>query len=185
MIEELFLKSLIDSCERANKEMVLEEQIRDSIIFDLENTNTSTKNLLGEKTFFLSFEKWINVSESEKSRADIVFSTTGFEFVLECKLLKFADKKYIEEGLKRFVELKYAEKDTFAGMIGFIIKGNPDKILQKLKKKVKSYHLVPDSEYLLNKLVLEHPLSFQSRHLRLNDTPIHLYHLLFDFTSPS
>lgn len=177
------MQSIIEACDKLDGTLILEEKIRDAIVRDLEKENPKTSGYLAEKVFFLSFEKWINVSDQEKSRADIVFSITGFEFVLECKLLKFADKEYIEEGVRRFVEMKYAEKDDFAGMVGFIIKGNPQKIVKNLKKKVKEYHLYPDSEALLQETLLNHTLSFQSKHLRINQTPIHLYHLFFDLTS--
>jgi hypothetical protein len=181
-IEGLFLQSIIDACDILDQSLVLEEKIRDAIVRHLEKENPRTSGYLSEKVFFLSFEKWINVSDQEKSRADIVFSVTGFEFVLECKLLKFADKEYIAEGVRRFVEMKYAEKDDFAGMIGFIIKGKPHNIVKNLKKKVKDFHLYPESEALLQETVLNHPLSFQSKHLRTNQTPIHLYHIFFDLT---
>lgn len=181
-IEGLFLKAILEACSQIDDNLVLEEKIRDAIVRHLEKENPLTSGYLSEKVFFLSFEKWINVSDQEKSRADIVFSITGFEFVLECKLLKFADKEYVEEGVRRFVEMKYAEKDDFAGMIGFIIKGKPQNIVKNLKKKVKDFCLYPESEALLQETVLDHALSFQSKHLRTNQTPIHLYHVFFDLT---
>ncbi|TAF63740.1 MAG: hypothetical protein EAZ55_12800, partial [Cytophagales bacterium] len=90
------------------------------------------------------------------------------------------DKKYLEEGLQRFIELKYAERDNFAGMLGFIIAGKPENIVKNLKKKVRSFHPAPDIEAWLSKKCLDQPLSFQSKHLRNNDTEIHIFHLFFD-----
>jgi hypothetical protein len=182
LFENTYLKALIDSFTRIPKNLKTEEAIRDAFVRDLETANPITSEVIQKQFLFLNWEKWINVSDQEKSRADIVFSVTGFEFVLECKLLKFADKEYIEEGVRRFVELKYAEKDDFAGMIGFIIKGKPHNIVKNLKNKVKDFHLYPESEELLQETVLNHPLSFQSKHLRTNQTPIHLYHIFFDLT---
>ncbi|NJO02153.1 MAG: hypothetical protein HC880_11110 [Bacteroidia bacterium] len=102
--------------------------------------------------------------------------------ILECKKLEFTDKKYLEQGIKRFVELKYAEKDYFAGMLGFIIRGNAETIVRNLKKKVSEFHPAPGMAERIELRVLDHPLSFQSQHLRINEKPIHLYHLFFDFT---
>jgi len=68
-------------------------------------------------------------------------------------------------------------------MIGFIVKGKPENIVKNIKKKVKAYHLFPESEALLHEPILDHALSFQSKHLCTNQTPIHLYHLFFDLTA--
>jgi len=35
-------------------------------------------------------------------------------------------------------------------MIGFIVKGKPENIVKNIKKKVKAYHLFPESEALLH-----------------------------------
>ena len=185
IIENLYLKAFLDAFERIKKEeiQVLEEKIRDLFIQDFEQKNPFMKNLLEERTLLLTWERWYTGGVDEKnSRADISFSFPGSDFVLECKKLEFADKKYLEEGIKRFIELKYAEKDHFAGMLGFIVQGNPKRIVENLKQKVKDFHPDPNIETLLAKKVLDHELSFQSRHLRVNEKPIHLYHVFFDFS---
>jgi len=99
--------------------------------------------------------------------------------VLKCKTLKSAETKYLEKGLKRFIEMKYAANDDFAGMLGFIIAGNPEEIVKKLKEKVKEFHPAPNTEIFLNKKCLEENLSFQSKHLRNNNTEIHIFSPLF------
>lgn len=180
VIEELFLKAILDAFDRIEVKFMLEEAIRDALVRDLETQNAYTKDYLTNNFFFLSFEHWENVSETERSRSDLVLFTTGMAFVIECKLLRFADAKYIDEGLRRFVEMKYSRNSNFAGMLGFIIKGKPENIIKNLKKKVKQFHLLPESEYLLEETVLDYPLSFQSKHLRENQTPIHIYHLFLD-----
>ena len=184
IIDQLYFKALLDTYERIKRGELpeLEGKITDSFIRDLENNNIITKDLIQDQILILTWERWFNVGQAEKSRADICFSVSGFEFVLECKKLEFADKKYLEEGIKRFIELKYAEKDHFAGMLGFIVQGNPKRIVENLKQKVKGFHPDPNIETLLAKKVLDHELSFQSRHLRVNEKPIHLYHVFFDFS---
>lgn len=180
IIEELFLRAILDSFDRMEIETVLEEAIRDALVRDLEVENAYTKDYLADNFFFLSFEHWENVSETERSRSDMVLFTTGLAFVIECKVLRFADAKYIEEGIKRFVEMKYSKTSNFAGMLGFIVKGKPESIIKNLKKKIKQFHLLPESEHLLEETILDYPLSFQSKHLRENQTPIHIYHLFLD-----
>jgi hypothetical protein len=181
LFEKIYLAAFIDSYGRIGKTSVLEEEIRDRFITDFEKVNPLTKELIGDEILILTWERWINVSDNEKSRADISLSISGFEFIIECKRLKFADSKYIENGVQRFVDLKYAEKDTDAGMIGFVIGGDIEKIVERLKRKVKAFHYTVDSEYLLEKSCVDWKHSFQSRHDRVNDTRIHLYHLFFDF----
>ena len=53
-------------------------------------------------------------------------------------------------------------------------------LAQKIKKKIKKFHLLPESEHLLEETILDYPLSFQSKHIRENQTPIHIYHLFLD-----
>jgi hypothetical protein len=102
------------------------------------------------------------------------------DFTVECKLLKYADKKYLDEGLQRFIDLKYAENDNYAGMIGFIIKGKPENIVKNMKKKVKDFHPTPDIQTYLDKTCANHNLSFQSKHIRSDNTKIHIFHVFFD-----
>ncbi len=180
IVEQRFLKSIVDAFTRIKVESNLEEKIRDAIVRDLETLNPYTKDFLAVKFFFLSFEDWENVSDNERSRSDIAFRTTGLRFVLECKTLKFASKKYLEEGLQRFIDLKYAANDNFAGMLGFIIAGKPENIVRNLKKKVKTFHPAEDITQWLDKKCLEQNLSFQSKHIRSNETEIHIFHLFFD-----
>lgn len=182
LFENLYLKAIIDSISKIENISRLENKIRDALIKDLENENPLTQKLVDKQILILTWERWLNVTEEEKSRADICFSMSGFEFVVECKRLEFADHRYIEEGIKRFIELKYAEKDNFAGMLGFIISGNPYNIVESLKTKIKEYYPDSDMEFFLTQKVLGQALSFQSRHQRLNQKDIHLYHLFFDFT---
>ncbi len=169
-INNLILKSIIDAFSKIIIDTSLEEQIRDILVRTLETKNEEIKELLNAKFLFLDTERRKNISDTEKVRTDISFSTSGFEFVLECKTLKFASKKYLEEGLQRFIDLKYAANDNFAGMLGFIIAGNPENIVRNLKKKVKTFHPAEDITQWLDKKCLEQNLSFQSKHIRSNET---------------
>jgi len=182
LYENLYLKAFIDSYHRIGKDSILEEKIRDRFVFDLERENPLTKDWIQRQILFLNWERWINVSEGEKSRADISFSISGCgEFMIECKRLKYADTRYLDGGIKRFVELKYAKNDTHGGMIGFVIDGDIKKIVNNLKPKVKNFHFSDGFENLLMKRCLTWEPSFQSRHDRKDNTCIHLYHLFFDF----
>ena len=106
---------------------------------------------------------------------------SSFAFVIEYKCLKAAETAYLEEGIKRFVEGKYAQKDNFAGMIGFIIDGDPATIIQKLKAKVKDFHTTEDIAIYLGKACADYEFSFQSKHQRQSGKPIQLFHLFFNW----
>ena len=181
LYENLYLRAFIDTYQRIGTTSGFEEEIRDRFVYDLEWVNPFTKDLIQMQILILTWERWLVDSEKEKSRADISFSISGFEFIMECKRLKFADSKYLNEGIERFVRLKYARGDTCAGMIGFVIGGDIKKIAAHLKTKVKDFYFSPGFEYLLRKRCLDWEHSFQSKHDRSNNTRIHLYHLFFDF----
>lgn len=181
LIENLYLKAFVDSYRRIGRTSILEEKIRDQFVYDFEWKNPLTKNLIQQQILILTWERWLNVSEEEKRRADICFSISGLEFIIECKRLKSADAKYLSAGVKRFVELKYAKNDTHAGMVGFVTGGETGKIVNTLRKKVEGFCFSPGYEHLLNEPCSAWRDSFQSRHDRVNRTSIHLYHLFFEF----
>jgi len=179
-MENFILQGIIDAFSDMKVESNLEEKIRDTSVHYLKTQNAQVKYLTEQKIIYVDAERRQDISETEKRRTDISFSMSGFEFVLECKTLKSAEAKYLKDGLKRFIEMKYAANDDFAGMLGFIIAGNPEKIVKNLKKKVKEFHPAPEIEKLLEKKCLEQDLSFQSKHIRTNNTKIHIFHLFFD-----
>jgi hypothetical protein len=181
LYENLYLRAFINSYQRIGKTSILEEKIRDKFVYDFEWENPLTKDLIQQQILILTWERWLNVSEKEKRRADISFSISGIEFIIECKRLKYADSSYLDYGVKRFVELKYAKNDTHGGMIGFVIGGDIKNIVNHLKSKVKDFHFSPGFENLLMKSCLAWEPSFQSRHDRKDNTCVHLYHLFFDF----
>ncbi|MCP5104446.1 MAG: hypothetical protein GY950_13755 [bacterium] len=181
LYENLYLRAFIDTYRRIDKTSVLENEIRDKFVFDFEKVNPLTKDLIRKQILILTWERWLNVSEEEQRRADICFSMSGFEFIIECKRLKFADSKYLNHGVKRFVRLKYGKYDTHAGMIGFVTGGDIGKIAANLKPKVRDFYFSPGFEYLLRKRCLDWEHSFQSCHHRENNTHIHLYHMFFNF----
>lgn len=180
-IEKRYLRAFIDSYRRIGKTSILEEEIRDKFVFDFERVNPLTKDLIQKQILILTWERWLNVSEEERRRADICFSISGLEFIIECKRLKCADSKYLNDGVERFVRLKYGKDDTHAGMIGFVIGGDIEKIAANLKSKVGDFYFSPGFEYLLGKRCLDWEHSFQSCHNRGKNTHIFLYHMFFDF----
>lgn len=184
LYEKLFLAAIIDSYGRIDKSADIENNIRDRFIWDLERNNTITKNFIDNNILLLDFERQHFVSQIEKRRTDIVFFISGFDkFIIECKCLHqqpSKNKSYIDEGLKRFVDLKYAEKNKYAGMIGFVVSGDISEIFYTTQDCVKTFS--PSNHSLSNKKIgIGWNYSFESFHKRINNEDILIYHLLFPF----
>lgn len=175
IIENLFIKSLVDSYNRVDKNIGVENEIRDRVVKDLYTVDSEIRKWLQLKIIYLDWENWVFTHEFELGRTDIVFKLTGLQFIIECKRLRDANNAYITEGLERFISLRYARGDEFAGMIGFIIAGDKVEICKELKGKIDILpHTISISSILL-------PSSFNSNHIRIDQTQIGIYHLFFDF----
>lgn len=186
LYENLFLSAIIDTYERIDKSSDIENTIRDRFIWDLERDNPITKDLIDNNILLLDFERQHFVDQVEKRRTDIVFFISGFEkFILECKCLHkqpSKNKSYIDEGVKRFVELKYAKKNQYASMIGFVVSGNISEVFFATQTSVSNYY--PSNPNTFHDQVSPNwKYSFKSIHKRINDTDILIYHLIFPFSS--
>ncbi len=105
-------------------------------------------------------------------------------FTFECKRLENNTKNqaYIDNGILRFIENKYASKMPFSGMIGFVEKakkGIPF-IASDLKLRIDK---LPTTINKFNSISKEtgFEFSYRSKHNRIENTSIELTHLLFDF----
>jgi len=175
IIDRLLLGSLVNSCARVDKNIGQENEIRDRVILDLLQTDTDIRKWLQNKWIDLLWENWVYTPDFELARTDIAFKMTGLHFVIECKRLKHADKAYIAEGLNRFIELRYAVGDEYAGMIGFVVSGDKTSICTNLRRTIEGLnHTTNASE------VSDIP-SFTSQHIRTDRTEIEIHHLFFDF----
>lgn len=78
-----------------------EENILEAIHQELEQIPEvfleSVLHIVKAIVLILTWERWINYSSKAKSKADICFSMSGFEFVIECKRLSSASNTYLEE----------------------------------------------------------------------------------------
>lgn len=185
LYEKLYLKAIIDSYQRIDKTIDIENIIRDRFVFDLERKNHLTRNLVQKGILQLDFERTHFVSENEKRRTDIVFFISGFgNFIIECKRLFKQDSKnndYINEGVKRFIDSKYSKNNNYSGMLGFIVEGETDKIKTSLLKKCETVNYLKN-EFTEQKYI-DWVNSFKTAHLRNDNSEIKIYHLLFEFNN--
>jgi hypothetical protein len=179
LIENLYLKSLLDAYNRIDKKIAIENDIRDRFIHDFNTTETLLRKLLQLKFIYVDWELWVFSDSTELGRADLCFRTVGFQFIVECKRLLHADKKYFDEGLKRFIDLKYGKGDEYGGMIGFVVNGNPTTICSNLHRKAANYSLV-ESNFSSRKINF-FSTSFFSTHKRIDDSHINVYNFFLKF----
>ena len=116
-------------------------------------------------------------------------------FVFECKNLEdnnYYYKEYIfnnnDGGVFRFVNGKYCSDMDFGGMIGFVLKGNIQKIRQNIiaQLKVIKINTTNNADYfepeIIENTIFNLPNTFDSLHYRNILLPIKLHHILFDFS---
>lgn len=179
-IKNLCILSLIDSYSRVkNMQNIIsfnENKIRDKFVSDMNNNCKLIRSELNNNTIRIIPESW---DPDKKRRADIVFFIAGIgDFTFECKKLASAEKRYLGEGIFRFIDLQYAEKEKEGGMIGFVTSKNLARTVSGLKDKIKTFHI----HKLLDKAVVGHVHSFQSIHIRKNSSYILISHLFFHFS---
>lgn len=180
-IEGVCFKALIDSYERVKQikgvEELIENKIRDLFIVDLEENNQIIKHALDNCIIKIIPESY-DPLKGKRSDIEFFLPILKRDLVFECKRLSSADKRYLEGGLLRFINLEYAEKENDAGMIGFVVKSkDPSGLIARLRKKVRVFHC----SGLIDKPIFEHPYSFQSIHIRTDLRDILISHLFFKF----
>ena len=188
LIEELFLKALIDSYSRVknieNIQNISEKKIRNEFQYDLTYSNKLTKQIIDKGFITFTAENQIINYEREVKRTDIQFIITGLlTYVVECKKLTGVSKaQYIDSGITRFVENKYIGKDEkYAGMCSFIVGENIEHIISGTKDRIKKYNFVSLNENTICDFVN----SFRSIHNRVNYNNILIHHLFFDVNNKS
>lgn len=197
LIEKIYLLAIIEAYhwikKHDNVEGLLENEIRNKFTHHFKHHNSLLREYINNYTIVLTKENEV-YTKDETQRTDIELISPGHEhkFVVECKRLNSAETRYVHgttnkegtykiDGMEKFIELIYSEGDEYAGMIGFIVKGNSIKIINKLKLKIENFYPSSDISSLLAQKCADWELSFQSKHIRNNKKLIHFYHIFFDF----
>jgi hypothetical protein len=182
LYENLYLKAIIDSYSSINKKSGKEEELRDRFYYDLTHCNPLTKEWYDLEILNISFEKWKMNIDKNKTRVDLSFFWSGFgNFEIECKRLfkqPSKNKAYLDNGLVRFINLKYAENNEYAGMLGFVVSGNIDIISDKILNDTKTFH---SNGFPIQYSIHSCAHSFISNHTKINKKNIRIYHLHFQF----
>lgn len=162
----------------------LENEIRDIFISDKYLENHKLKEILGVKEF--QFDKEISTL---KGRTDIrifnmIEKLSGQEkpyYYIECKVLDASTpsnalsnmySKYIENGIKRYVDEIYPTYNEANGMIGFFIRKT------NISEQCNFFTDFKPIFFIDN-----YNLSYISEHTTISKKNIVLFHLMLDFSS--
>ena len=179
LIENLYLKAISDTYNRINKHIGIENDIRDRFIYDFYHVSPLLKKLIQTNIIYVDWERNVFKNAEDLGRTDISFAISGFEFIIECKRMKNASQKYIDEGLTRFINGEYSSEESYAGMIGFITEGNPEYIYEKMKARCKTESFINSSFVAETLNGFKH--YFKTTHKRKKMPIVNIYHLFLQF----
>lgn len=179
LIENLYLKAIIDSYERINKTFGIENEIRDRFVHDFHYKNPLLMKWIQANIIYINWERWVFKNEEDLGRADLSFAISGLEFIIECKRLKNASQKYIDEGLHRFINQDYSANETYAGMLGFVIGGEIENISSGILRKCETEKCIHNT--FAQQKYTNWEYSFKTAHLRKDCSAINIYHLFLNF----
>lgn len=179
LIENLFIKSIYDTYNRIDKNIGIENDIRDRFIYDFYHDSSLLKGLINQSILFVNWERWIFKNENDLGRTDLSFAISGIEFIVECKRLKNASPKYISDGLSRFINKDYSVNESYAGMMSFIVEGDIKSICSSLMEKCKQENY--SESIFTNSRVDDFEISFYTSHNREGTDLINIYHLFLEF----
>lgn len=185
LVEELYLSAIVDSFKRIQKipniNSLIENKIRNHLVYDLENNNQFLQPFLQANILKLTKENTLLLSPMNTKRTDIEFFISIFgDFVVECKNLRSAEQRYVDDGVQRFTNESYSKSDYESSMVGFIVGGNISPIISGLKAKVVKHKSSANCKNLLTKPCLMYQYSFHSEHSRKTQPPILIHHLFVD-----
>ena len=191
-IEELKIKIKIESEKPiSNIEKLIAKYIRKylrsnrdfNLHFDVNGESETDTDIVGFYDIKISNTYW---RENDKKKY----------FPFECKNLTLDSKKnHIAEyvfvnykkdgGVYRYFNGKYAQKQNFGGMLGFVLEGEVDIIKDKIIERLKlPFETTPQGDLIADGILLnsieDNNFTFNSIHKRF-DGDFTLHHMLFDF----
>ncbi|MEA3444217.1 MAG: hypothetical protein U9R19_05760, partial [Bacteroidota bacterium] len=164
---------------RIDKNIGIENDIRDRFINDFYYDSTLLKGLINRNILFVNWERWVFKNENDLGRTDLSFAISGIEFIVECKRLKSANSQYINDGLYRFINKDYSENESYAGMMGFVVEGDIKSVCSSLETKCKKESYCVND--FVNSKTYNAENSFVTSHNRKEIKAINIYHLFFEF----
>ena len=197
LVEGLFLRAFIDAYHRVKFEPKVkslnENDIRNLFIADFKESNIPLNKYIQNNVITIASENQAN-TKNLVQRTDIELHSGihQIHFVIECKKLSSAETRYVQgttkngkyeiDGLEKFLDLQYAENESKAAMVGFVVSGDVVKITKSLKQKVAVFNPHKKMNAYIDLQCIGWDNSFQSLHLKKDSSSLSLYHLFFDFS---
>ncbi len=126
-------------------------------------------------------ENYNEIGYSDIEVIDLISSLKNKDsfYIIECKRIdginsyyqSSLNNKYINDGIKRFIEEKYPTNNKVNGMLGFVVKEIDIKENSTFFTDLNSYKFIDDFEF-----------SYRSNHTTKTNKKITLYHLMFDYS---
>jgi hypothetical protein len=131
---------------------------------------------------------FLDIKVSNIGLLDSMKCDESIYYAIECKRLDNSKKKisdYINEGILRYVIMKYSRNMPIAFMIGFIESGQVINIINNINNDLSSHKIIETIQYLKQfQFYDDFEYSYQSIHNRIkNQGQIELVHLMFDYSS--
>ena len=191
--EEAYLKilrAIVESYNNIDKSKGLENKIRNRIVFYLQNTHPFFAPLFQFELINIVAEYYSVLSETKTNRSDICFSlgkVNGIivgNLIVECKRLfqqPSKNKPYLDDGLIKFIDLRYAKTNEYSAMVGFVVSGDIDTIFANTIQNTEKFYPTKQNQLVQNPIDSNWKHSFVSFHERTDNSEIKIYHLLFEF----
>ena len=127
-------------------------------------------------------------SATKMTRPDIrVRISQEGDLIIECKRLSLSQshpRKYVREGMMRFIEGEYGRRRAFGAMVGYILADKAEDIVAAINKQVEAHPDLTTDDHLQP---LPPGTSIQHRyssiHKRTKQQPIRLTHYHLDLVS--
>jgi len=169
-----------------------EVKIKNKLLKDFLQNNENRKNLgLLNFRFFSESSSGIDESYDDVGYTDITvlklspfFNKEKSEFIFECKRLDGTldlNRKYLTEGVLRFVEEKYCSIHGIHGMLGFVVRDiDLDKNIIKINDLQEKENIRINPIQQIEKIELEY--TYLSKHKSISKNNIEITHLMLDYS---
>lgn len=154
-----------------------ENSIRNEFQYIIQYKSGYLSSLIQQRLITLGVENQIVKEDKSNKRTDIEFNIPKLKYIVECKKVNGVNKaQYIDNGIARFVQHEYINKcDHFASMCSFVVKGNIEKLVLGIKKRVNDYNCMEIKDDKINTFSY-----FNSRHTKVDNGELLVAHLFFD-----
>lgn len=174
-------------------ERIIDERLVNAQSSENEITEQLCKKMIEEKTRLnkkLRIEEEVGTFHTIAGRIDfkIIYSPDEREyFGIECKRLRGKrrglDKKYVTEGMMRFVRGKYSYAHQWGMMVGYVIDGTCERAIQLVRERIDEYRvsLHIEEEFAIETRFGNYPFLYSSRHRQqITSTILTILHYFFD-----